>query len=409
MGDCGFTSGILHSDRRGKPEHGALHKPVHTTVTFDQGTARNLVDLFQGKIGGYTYARQVNPTVSALQNKVTLMEKGLDSLVFATGMAAIGTSLFSLLRAGDHMISSAFLFGNTASLFNSLSTLGIDVTFVDATDALAVAAEIRDTTRLVFVETIANPCTQVSDLMGIGEVCREQGLVYIVDNTLTTPYLFEPRLAGASLVINSLTKYLGGHANALGGAVTELGNYDWRGYPNLYEDYRQGDAALWAMTQIRKKGLRDFGASLAADAAHRLSVGCDTLALRMERISSNAQTIANFLDAHPGVAKVYYPGLPEHPQHERSVELFRHFGGLLSVELEAGRDCFDFLDALDLVIKSTHLGDTRSLGIPVAHTIYHELGPVRRAAMGISDSLVRFSIGIEEPEDLLRDFAQALD
>lgn len=404
----GFTSRVLHSDRRGGVEHGSLHKPIHTAVTYGYDDARDLAAVFQGRQPGYNYGRQLNPTVTALQKQVTLMEDGLDSICFATGMGAIGTTLFALLRSGDHLVSSAFLFGNTNSLFNSFAAHGVEVSFVDATDAANVAAAIRPQTRLVFVETIANPRTQVSDLEGIGALCRERGLVYVVDNTLTSPYLFRPRVVGASLVVNALTKYIGGHANALGGAVTETGGYDWSGFPNLYDDYREGDPSTWALRQIRKKGLRDFGATLGPEAAHHLAVGAETLALRMQRISDNALAVANFLDAQPNVARVYYPGLPEHPQHERAARLFRHFSGILSFELVDGIDCFDFLNRLQLAVKTSNLGDTRTLAIPVAHTIFHEMGAARRASMGIGDSLIRLSVGIEDVDDLLSDFEQAL-
>jgi len=404
----GFTSSILHSDRRGGIEHGSIHKPVHTAVTYAYDDARELASVFQGKSAGYTYGRQVNPTVTALQDKITLMEEGIATAAFATGMAAIGTTLFALLRSGDHLISSSFLFGNTNSLFNTFETHGIEVTFVDATDASAVKAAIKDNTRMVFLETIANPRTQVSDLKAIGDICAEHNLVYLVDNTMTTPYLFRPKTVGASLVINSLTKYIGGHGNALGGAVTETGNFDWQNYPNLYDNYKKGDPSQWAITQIKKKGLRDFGATLGPEAAHHISVGSDTLALRMTQACTNAAALAEFLSSHPKVKKVYYPGLADHPEHDRAQTLFKRPGALFSVELTDEIDCFDFINRLHLVICTSNLGDTRSLAIPVAHSIYYEMGPERRASMGIDDSLVRFSIGIEDTEDLIADFTQAL-
>ncbi|MEO2182117.1 MAG: cystathionine gamma-synthase family protein [bacterium] len=404
----GFTSKIVHSDRRDPIEHGSIHKPIHTAVTYAYDDARDLAAVFQGKKGGYTYGRQVNPTVTALQDKITLMEEGIATAAFGTGMAAIGTAIFALLRRGDHFISSSYLFGNTNSLFNTFATQGIEVTFVDATSSDAVAAAIQPNTKLVFVETIANPRTQVSDLVGIGDLCREHNLIYFVDNTMTTPYLFRPKDVGASLVINSLTKYIGGHANALGGAVTETGLFDWSTFTNLYDNYKKGDVSGWAIQQIKKKGLRDLGASLGPEAAHHISVGSDTLALRMDRICENAARLAEYLDGHEKVREVYYPGLSGHPEHDRSASLFSHHGGIFSIELVDDVDCFDFINKLDLVICSSNLGDTRSLAIPVAHSIYFEMGAERRASMGIDDSLVRFSVGIEELDDLLVDFEQAL-
>ncbi len=408
MTEKGFSSRILHADRRNPIEHGSIHKPVHTAVTFAYDDAHELAAVFQGKQFGYSYGRQVNPTVTALQDKITLMESGVATACFGTGMAAIGTTLFALLREGDHMVSSSFLFGNTNSLFNSFDVQGFDVSFVDATDVANVEAELRDNTRVVFVETIANPRTQVTDLERIGTLCAERGIIYIVDNTMTTPYLFQPKSVQASLVINSLTKYIGGHANALGGAVTEMGQFDWSTFPHIYDNYKVGDKSNWGIQQIKKRGLRDFGASLGPEAAHHLSVGSDTLALRMERNCANAIALAEYLSKHPKVKKVYYPGLSDHPEHQRATDLFRHYGAIFSVELTDDVDCFDFLNKLDLVICTSNLGDTRSLAIPVAHSIYYEMGPERRASMGIDDSLVRFSIGIEETDDLLADFEQAL-
>ncbi|MFT4714798.1 MAG: O-acetylhomoserine (thiol)-lyase, partial [Candidatus Azotimanducaceae bacterium] len=177
---------------------------------------------------------------------------------------------------------------------------------------------------------------------------------------------------------------------------------------NLYDNYKKGDVSGWGITQIKKKGLRDFGATLGPEAAHHISIGSDTLALRMEKACYNAKTLTDFLSSHSQVKKVYYPGLSDHPQYDLATELFKYPGAIFSIELDDSIDCFDFLNKLDLVISSSNLGDTRSLGIPVAHTIYYEMGAERRASMGIADSLVRFAIGIEDTEDLLADFASAL-
>ena len=363
----GFTSKIVHSDRLGGIEHGAMHKPVHSTVAYGYEDARELAAVFQGKRAGHTYSRQINPTVDALQAKVTTMERGVASLCFSTGMAAIGTMLFALLRKGDHFVSSSFLFGNTTSLLLSFANHGVEVSFVDATDVDAVAEAVQPNTKLVFVETIANPRTQVAALAEIGELCAARGLVYVVDNTMTSPYLFQPASVAASLVVNSLTKYIGGHGNALGGAVTEMGNFDWRSFDNIHESYRGGDAAMWALTQMKKKGLRDFGASLAPEAAHHLAVGAETLALRMERQCISTRRLAQYLDEQPLVRHVFYPGLVKHPQYRRCKALFRHPGALFSFELDPKVDIWAFLNRLKVVVRSTNLGGqphTRHSGCP---------------------------------------------
>jgi O-acetylhomoserine (thiol)-lyase len=405
----GFTTTILHSDRQKNIEHGSIHKPVHTAVTFGYQDARDLAAVFQGKQSGYRYGRQGNPTVSALEDKITRMEGGAASICFATGMAAIGALFQALLREGDHVVSSKFLFGNTSSLWQTVNAQGIDVAFVDATDVANVAAAITPATRMVFVETIANPRTQIADLKRIGTVCRERGILFVVDNTMTSPYLFQPKAVGAGLVVNSLTKSIAGHGNVLGGAVTDTGLFDWSAFPNIAPNFRKQPAQQQGMSQIRAKALRDFGASLSPDAAHQIAVGAETIALRMERECANAMALARMLAADPRVAVVHYPGLASHPQHALASELFCGYGALFSFELAADIDCFDYLNRLKLAINATHLGDTRTLVIPVAHTIFFEIGAERRAEMGITDSLIRVSVGIEDTQDLLSDFSSALD
>ncbi|KQV54408.1 cystathionine gamma-synthase family protein [Duganella sp. Root336D2] len=409
MKNYGFTSTILHNDRQKGIEHGSLHKPIHTSVTFGYADARQLASVFQGKEPGFRYGRQGNPTVAALEDKVSKMEQGVGTICFATGMGAIGAVFQALLRAGDHVVSSSFLFGNTNSLWQTVAGQGVGVDFVDATDVANVAAALKPETRMVFVETIANPRTQIADLKRIGELCAQRGILYVVDNTMTSPYLFRPKDVGAGLVVNALTKSIGGHGNALGGALTDTGAYDWTRFPNIFENYKKNPSVQWGLVQIRAKALRDFGASLAPEAAHHIAVGAETLALRMDRASANARALAAMLEADQRVAAVYYPGLKSHPQHGIAAELFKDFGSLLSFELKDGIDCFDYLNKLKLAIPTSNLGDTRTLVIPVSHTIFYEMGPERRASMGIADSLIRVSVGIEDTDDLIADFRSALD
>jgi O-acetylhomoserine (thiol)-lyase len=405
----GFTTTILHADRLGKPEHGSLHKPIHTSVTYGHEDVQDLVDIFQNKKSGYAYSRQGNPTVTALEQKVTQMENGVSSIAFSTGMAAISATVMALIKGTDHIVASSFLFGNSRSIFQTFIDMGISIDFVDATAVDNVRAAIKENTRMVFVETIANPATQIADLKNIGDLCEEKGILYVVDNTMTSPYLFNPVNVKASLVVNSLTKYIGGHGNALGGAVTNTGLFDWSNYPNIFPGFKatvKPDAL--GMTQIRKKGLRDAGGTLSPEAAHSISVGAETLALRLDRACSNALALAKYFDNHPKVKKVFYPGIESHPQHALAGELFSRYGGLMSIELDESIDCLAFLNKLKLVVKSSNLGDTRTLAIPVAQTIFFELGAERRAEMGIPETMIRLSVGIEDLDDLLEDFKTAL-
>jgi O-acetylhomoserine (thiol)-lyase len=263
---------------------------------------------------------------------------------------------------------------------------------------------------MVFVETIANPVTQVADLDGIGQACKDAGLLYVIDGTLTTPLLLRGRDVGAGLVVHSLSKSIGGHGNALGGAVVDTGAFDWSTYANILPPYKKGAADKWGLLQVKKKGLRDMGGTLRAEDAHRIAVGAETLQLRLRRVCDNALALAQWLEAQPAIGRVYYPGLASHAQHERAARLFKgDFGLLMSFELREGIDTLAFLDALQLVIVSSHLADNRTLAIPVAQTIYYEMGPERRAEMGIADGLIRLSVGIEDIADLIDDFSRALD
>ncbi|HVE48826.1 MAG TPA: cystathionine gamma-synthase family protein [Casimicrobiaceae bacterium] len=404
----GFTTAILHGDRDAKIEHGALHKPLHLSVAYGYSKARDLAAVFQGRESGFVYGRQGNPTSAALEAKVNAMEEGVATVSFATGMAAISAVFTALVNAGDHVVSSSFLFGNTNSLFQTLQAHGVEVTFVDATDATNVERAITPKTRVVFVETIANPRTQVADVALIGALCNARGLVYFVDNTMTSPWLFRPKAVGASLVINALTKYIGGHGNALGGAITDTGLFDWTRYPNILAPYKVPNAKMWGITQVRKKGLRDLGGTLSAVDAHHVAIGAETLALRMSRQCENARRLAESLESHPAARRVHYPGLRSHPQHAIARENFRDFGALLSFELDPSRDVFDFLDRLKVVVLSSNLGDNRTLAIPVAQTIFWEMGAERREEMAIAEGLIRISVGIEDGDDLIDDFAQAL-
>ncbi|VTU19422.1 Methionine gamma-lyase [Variovorax sp. SRS16] len=403
------ASATVHGDRRFGVEHGAIHKPIHTSVQYGFDRVEDLIGVFQGTLkNSFNYARQGTPTTAALEAKITQLEQGLGTLCFSTGMAALSAVFLTLLRAGDHMVSSAFVFGNTNSLFGTLQDLGVAVSKVDACSVENVRAALRPNTRMVFVETIANPGTQIPDLDAIGALCRERGLLYVVDNTITSPALFRPKRVGAGLVVNSLTKTIAGHGAALGGAVTDTGEFNWQDYPNISPSYRKSDARQWGLMQIRKKGLRDMGASLSPEQAHRISLGAETLALRVAQTSATALSLARHLQAHEAIAAVHYPMLESHPQHAMAKRLFKAGSWLLGFELRDSARMPAVLNRLQLPIKATGLGDNRTLIIPVAPTIFWEAGPAVRAEMGIADGLVRVSVGLEAADELIEDFDQAL-
>jgi O-acetylhomoserine (thiol)-lyase len=404
-----FTTQVVHADRMGGAEFGAIHQPIHTSVQYGFERVEDLIGVFQGTVkGGFNYARQGTPTTAALEAKITQMEAGHGSIVFSTGMAVITALFFTLLKAGDHLVASRFVFGNTNSLLGTLADLGVEVSMVDVTDVAQAQAALRPNTRMVFVETIANPGTQIPDLEAIGTLCAQHGLVYVVDNTVASPYLFKPKAVGASLVVNSLTKTIAGQGGVLGGAITDTGLFDWSQYPNIFAAYRKGDPKGWGLQQLRKKGLRDMGGTLSSQAAHLIALGAETLALRMDHTSATALQLAQWLEQHPAVARVRYPLLASHPQHAMAKRLFKAGSWLLSFELRDPERCLEVCNRLQLPVKATGLADTRSLIIPVAHTIFWEAGPAVRAGMGITDGMIRLSVGLEDASDLLADFEQAL-
>jgi O-acetylhomoserine (thiol)-lyase len=403
------ASATLHADRRLGVEHGGIHKPVHTSVQYGFDRVEDLIGVFQGTLkGGFNYARQGTPTSAALESKITLLEGGIGTVSFSTGMAALTAIFLTLLRAGDHLVSSQFVFGNTNSLFGTLGDLGIEVSKVNACAVDNVRAALKPNTRMVFVETVANPGTQIPDLEAIGALCRERGILYVVDNTITSPALFRPKTVDAGLVVNSLTKTIAGHGAALGGAVTDTGLFDWAAYPNISPSYRSVDPRQQGLQQLRKKALRDMGATLSPEQAHRISLGAETLALRVAQTSATALSLARFLQSHPSIAAVHYPMLESHPQHALAVRHFKAGSWLMAFELREGLDMQATLNRLQLPIKATGLGDNRSLIIPVAPTIFWEAGPAVRAQMGIADGLVRVSVGLEDADELIADFDRAL-
>lgn len=404
------TTALLHADRaRGTP-FGAIHEPVHGSVQYGFDRVEDLIGVFQGTLkNAFNYARQSTPTTAALESRLNAMEDGVGTICFATGMGAISALMLTLLRAGDHVVCSQHVFGNTHSFLGTLGGLGVQTTYVDAGSVDAVRAAIRPTTRLVFVETIANPGTQVPDLAAIGQLCAEQGLLYVVDNTVTSPAIFRPREVGAGVVVNSLTKTIGGHGAALGGALTFTDRFDWAAYPNIFPAYRSAAPAQQGLQQVRKKGLRDMGAALSSEHAALIALGAETLALRVQRCSDTALALARWLQAHPKIAGVRYPMLESHPQHRIARERFGGRGSwLLSFELRDAAALVPVLDRLRIPVKATGLGDNRSLVIPVAPTIFWEAGAQVRAAMGIADGLIRLSVGLEDADDLIADWEQAL-
>jgi O-acetylhomoserine (thiol)-lyase len=406
-----FDTKLIHGGTAPGP-YGATKTPIVQSSAFAYSTAEELEDLFKGRAIGQVYTRIGNPTLESLEKRLAAVEDGIAAIVTASGMAAITTAVMAIVRSGDQVISSSSLFGGTYSLFrDTLSNYGIDTVFVDPTDLAALEAAVTDATRLIFVETIGNPKMDVPDIAAFAAIAKKHGIPLMVDATVSTPYLARVKDLGADIVVHSTSKFINGTANSIGGAIIDSGSFDWNSgkFPHFepfYKKYR--NFAFSART--RKLIHKDFGACAAPFNSFLLGEGLETLALRMERHCSNALRLAQFLDKHPKVNWVNYPGLPDSPFFEVANRQFKgRFGGLLTFGLADKAGAFKVINALKLAKNLANIGDTKTLVIHPASTICADYTLEVKALMGVSEELVRVSVGIEDIEDILEDFAAALD
>jgi len=404
----GFSTRAIHGAGPGKEAHRALQFPIYAGVAHDFESAETMADTFFGRKAAFAYSRIANPTVDAFEKKLTSLEDGLATVAVSSGMAAISITLLNLLSKGDNIVSSSSLFGGTYSLFrNILAPLGIEVRFVQIDNLEAVEAAIDAQTRAIFFETISNPCSVVPDFEGLSRLARSNKIPLITDSTTTTPYLFRAKRHGVNIVVHSTTKYISGGATSMGGAIVDLGNFDWSSVPSLKGYHRLRDMAFIA--RLRKEVYREIGSCMSPHDAYLQSLGLETLALRMERVCRNAQEIAEFLSELGPVGSVIYPGLISSPYHERAKQQFDgKYGGVLAFSLPDKASCFRFLNRLSLVRRSSNLGDNKSLALHPSTTIYAGFTADEQKAMGVDDRLIRLSIGIEDADDIIADLQQAL-
>jgi cystathionine beta-lyase/cystathionine gamma-synthase len=398
--DSGESTRAVHGPRPAPPAQQPLGLPTYRTSAFVFDTAQQYADVLGDRQPGYSYSRVDNPTADAFALGVAALEAhGLDRPVaaqaFASGMAASSTILLALCSSGSHVVAPAAVYGGTYGVLRHLlERFGVSVSFVDGTDAEAVRAAIRPQTALVWAETIANPTTAIADLPNLSAVCRELGVPLVVDSTFASPVVCRPLQWGASLVMHSATKYLGGHSDATGGVVV-------------------GDVEL--MTRIRAARI-DLGGILAPDEAFLLHRGLASLPVRVTRHCATALAVAEALADHPRIERIDYPGLPGHPQHDLAGKLFdsgpegRRYGGILTVTPGGDRAAgMAFCDALRVAEVATSLGGVHTVVSHVASTTHRQMDDAVLAAAGIAPSSVRVSIGLEDPEDLIRDLSRALD
>ena len=401
----------IHAGYEADPSTGARAVPVYQTASFTYDTAQELADIFDNRAPGHIYTRISNPTTHALERRLAELEGGVGCIATSSGMAAITSVMMGLLKAGDQIIAARGIFGGTVSLFqNTLSRFGVSTVLVDAGDTQAFADAVRDSTRLIFVETIGNPRMDVPDIAGLADVARGAGIPLIVDSTVTSPVVFKPGEHGAAIVIHSTTKFINGHGTAIGGAIIDTGQYDWGKSP--FDDVRQlakraGQFALLA--HLRNLIYRDLGGCPAPWNSFLMLQGLQTLAPRMETHCANAATLATFLEAHADVAWVKYPGLASSAYRERVEAQFGGRGGsLLSFGMGTREAAFALIDAVKLAKNMTNLGDAKTLVIHPGSTIFHEFSEEERLALGVPDDMVRVSVGIEDYADIENDFGQAI-
>ncbi|RUO38262.1 methionine gamma-lyase [Aliidiomarina shirensis] len=381
---------VIHGGDVPADEHGALVAPLYQSSTFVFPDAETGGRRFAGEEAGYMYSRLGNPTVNMLEKRVAALENMAAGAATATGMGAVSAATMAFLRAGDHVIASDCIYGCSFALFSHLfERFGIEVSFVDMTDSATLEAAFRENTRLVFLETPANPHLKLIDLAMVGSVCkRRENVRMVVDNTFMTPLLQKPVDFGADIVVHSATKYLNGHGDVVAGVIT--GNAE--------------DIQLIKMTT-----LKDMGATISPHDAWLITRGLKTLAIRMERHCNNAEMVAEFLARHPSVADIYYPGFKQHPQHELVGSQMKHAGAVIAFELHAGyQAAVDFLNRLTMIKVAVSLGDAETLIQHPASMTHSPLSPEVRAQAGISDGLIRISVGLEHIDDIIGDLSQSL-
>ncbi|HEY3491189.1 MAG TPA: aminotransferase class I/II-fold pyridoxal phosphate-dependent enzyme [Candidatus Deferrimicrobiaceae bacterium] len=406
-----FDTLLVHGGLEPGPS-GATALPIVQSSAFAYETAESLEDVFRGRRPGQVYTRIGNPTTEGLERRLALLEGGGAAVVTASGMAAITETVLTIVRAGDEILSSSSLFGGTFSLFrDTLSNYGITTRFVDPVDLDAVRAGVNERTRLLFVETIGNPKLDVPDVPALAAIAREAGIPLVVDATVSTPALATGAQLGADLVIHSISKYIGGTGNSIGGAVIDRGTFDWGNgkFPH-FDLYRKRYRPYVFTARLRKLIHKDVGGCIAPMNAFLFSEGVQTLSLRMARHCDNALALALFLAAHPKVAWVNYPGLKSSPHHATAGRLYGgRYGGLLTFGTGDKPSAFRVIDGLKIAKNLANIGDTKTLVIHPASTICVDFGPEERALMGVPDDLVRVSAGIEDIRDLIDDFGRALD
>jgi O-acetylhomoserine (thiol)-lyase len=417
-----FDTVAVHGGHNGDPATKSRAVPIYQTTSYTFDSADHASRLFALQEFGNIYTRINNPTTDVLEQRLAQLEGGVGALAVASGQAANIYALLNVARAGDHIVSSNSLYGGTYNAFShTLSRFGIEVSLVDFSDVKNIEAAIKSNTKALFAETIGNPKIDVLDISAVAKVAHDNGIPLIADNTLATPYLVRPIEHGADVVVHSATKFIGGHGTAIGGIIVDGGTFDWAA-SGRFPDFTQPDPSyhgiqyaaafgnLAYIVKARVQLLRDIGAALSPFNAWLLLQGLETLGLRVERHSANAQKVAEYLLTHPKIESVAYAGLPSHRSYARAQQYLGGKGGaILTFQIKGGQEAAKrFIDSLKLFSLLANVGDAKSLVIHPATTTHQQLGEAERLENGIDGSTVRLSVGIEDPADIIGDLEQAL-
>jgi O-acetylhomoserine (thiol)-lyase len=414
----------VHGGYKPDPTTRAVAVPIYQTVAYAFDDTQHGADLFDLKVAGNIYTRIMNPTTDVLEQRVAALEGGIAALALASGQAAVTYAILTIAEAGDNIVSSSTLYGGTYNLFaHTLPQYGITTRFANPSDLAAFEAQIDERTKAIFAESVGNPLGNITDIAALAELAHRHGLPLIVDNTVPSPYLLRPIEHGADIVVQSLTKYLGGHGTSLGGAIIDSGKFPWAEHKARFKRLNEPDVSYHGVVYTEAFGpaayigrarvvpLRNTGAAISPFNAFQILQGIETLALRVDRIVENAVKVAGYLREHPKVEWVNYAGLPDHPDHAL---VRKYLGGkapgLFTFGVKGGREAgARFQDALQLFTRLVNIGDAKSLATHPASTTHRQLDAEELAKAGVTEGMVRLSVGIEHISDLLADLEQALD
>ena len=404
-----FSTKLIHTPYSKKDPHGALQMPVYLSSAFEFDDAEGIAETFQGKRAAHAYSRSGNPSVEYFEQKIKFITGANAVLALASGMAAISSTIMALCKAGDNVITSKFLFGNTYSLFETtLKNYGIEFRYADLTNPASIKALIDKNTRALFFETITNPQLEVADVTMLSAITRENNILLISDSTLTPPGVFDAKKFGVDINVLSSTKFISGGGTVVGGLVIDNGISDWTKVPALelwVEKF--GEQAFFS--RIKKEIYRNTGACLSPMNAYLFTIGIETLMLRVQRAVENSLALAKWLQTQPKIKNVDYPGLQSSKGFEMAKKQFGSFpGALLAVDLHSERDCFTFQNKLKIIRRATNMNDNKSLIIHPWSTIYSEYSDEVKLSAGLRNSLLRLSVGIEDINDIIADIEQAL-